>query len=302
MLGDMERKFRLMIFGFLVFSLVPFSVMDVGAIGMPGEMYAGTARNTITAGAVYTVSQTGPLVETLVGDPTAGTEGLQGLAFDSTGELYGTTVDGNIAPSVLLEISPTTGGVLDTLGIIEDSSGNQLKINDLSIQPGTDTIFGVTSSQDPTYGSGQLFTISYTSPPIATTVGPNNGLTSDETPIAFAPDGTLYMICNECSIGGGQKQLLTVNPTTGVIQTQVSLSTSVAVTGLGVRGDGTIFASTISGNSIHTISTTGTTTLVGVSDERYTDLTFLPIQDVPVGGTFIPIDQSALLLAGVQSV
>ena len=54
--------------------LVPFTMMDAYALAAPGDMYAGTGRNGPTDGAVFIASITGPIVETLVGDPTPGTD------------------------------------------------------------------------------------------------------------------------------------------------------------------------------------------------------------------------------------
>jgi len=160
-----------MIFGFLVLVLVPnFGMMDTFA-QTPGDMYASTARSSPTQGAVFVVSQTGPtLVETLVGDPTAvaGT-GLAGLAFDSTVKLYAVTAIGiNPGTSNLLEINPTNGALIQDFGTIVDSTTAIIRISDLSVQPGTDVIFGVTAGAFP---AGIIYTISRTTPPIATLVG-----------------------------------------------------------------------------------------------------------------------------------
>jgi len=302
-MGDMERKNSThhVIFSLLAITIILGAVQPAFA-ATPGDMYAGTGRVFSPEGVVYIVSQTGPIVETFVGDPTAGTDGLTSLAIDSTGKLFGTTLPpGGVAPSNLLQINPNDGSVILDFGTIEDPFGVQIRINDLAILPGFDAIVGVSSAQ---FGSGQLYGISQTSPPIANPVGPNNGLTNDETPIGFAPDGTLYMTCFNCaSIPGGQNQLLTVNPNTGAILTQVSLSQG-SMTGLGVRDDGVIFGT---GNvaalpfAIYTISTTGTVTLVGVTVERYGDLDFFPSSPT-VGGSDVSINTSALLLAGVQSI
>jgi len=40
----------------------------------------------------------------------------------------------------------------------------------------------------------------------------------------------------------------------------------------------------------------------GFPNSKFVTLSIETVHDVPIGGTFVPIDQSALLLAGVQSV
>jgi len=105
------------VFGLLLTMLVPFAMMDAYA-ATPGDLYASTKRASTTPGAIFIVSQSGPFVETFIGDPTAGTEGLVGIAFDSTGKLFGVTVDGATPPSHLLQINPDTGGVILDFGII----------------------------------------------------------------------------------------------------------------------------------------------------------------------------------------
>ena len=163
----------------------------------PGDMYGGATGGSLTPGLILLIDQnTGS--QTPIGDPT-GSDGIGGLVFDTTGRLFGTTItsggggsQGGPTPSDLIEINPVDGSLIQNIGVITDSfTGATLKINDLANHPGTNVMYGVTAASSTTQ-SGLLYTIDTTNA-VATLVG-NTGLLTDETAIAFSPDGTtLYM-------------------------------------------------------------------------------------------------------------
>jgi len=174
-------------------------------------------------------------------------------------------------------------------------------IQDLAVQPGTDILYGATQTTG-------IFPFSASLPELVTIDKITGIVTSKGTlNVEFSPDilasiafdpntGTLYAA--DCQIGA----LYTVNPTDGIIQTTVltDRDAGACATGLGVREDGTIFASV--GPKIYTISTAGDEVLVGIdpTGESILDLTFLPAEDV-VGGELIPIETTSLILASAQS-
>lgn len=121
----------------------------------------------------------------LVGRPV--TQGLSGLAATSTGALYASTfVTG--AGSSLIRIDPEDGSLLGSVAIV-GSLGTPLVVTDLAMQPGTDALYATTV---PTDGlAPDLFQIDVTTG-VATLVGDTGILSSGESAIGFAPDGTLY--------------------------------------------------------------------------------------------------------------
>ena len=69
---------------------------------------------------------------------------LSGLAFDSTGALYASTVRGDAPPitSTLIRIDPDTGALIAAIGPITDGPGGPaIAISDLAVQPATGTPF-----------------------------------------------------------------------------------------------------------------------------------------------------------------
>ena len=120
----------------------------------------------------------------LIGRPV--TQGLSGLAADSSGNLYASTVTG--AGSSLIHIDPQDGSLVGSLSIV-DSLGSPMTVTDLAMQPGTDVLFATTVIAD---GLNQkLYTVDVTTG-VATLVGDTGILSVGGGPIGFAPDGTLY--------------------------------------------------------------------------------------------------------------
>jgi len=262
-------------------------------VPVPGNMYGVEGNGSpVTPGGLNLVDQTDASL-TFVGDVvTPG--GLSGLTIDSTGAAYGSTVAGSQQPSDLVLINLDTGNLINNLGTITDPSGQILKIGDLAVQPGTDTIFGITANQQPlgAPSGGSLFTISNIDGS-AILVG-DTGINTNAG-LGFAPDGTLYMLETNPS------NLHTVDPTNAQILTSVAVADNWD--GLCVRADGTIFATQVGFSvgpfDLATVNpSTGDLSLIGSHDASLSDCDFVP---VVVGGEFLPIDSAALLLAGAQT-
>jgi outer membrane protein assembly factor BamB len=234
------------------------------------------------------VSQTTGAV-TIVGQP-AGVVRISGLAFDSTGTLFASTLipAGGFPPpsgprtSELITINPLTGALVTSNPITIGVGGPLLAIADLSVQPGTNTLFGVTNPDGPNGGPGDLYTINSHSG-VATLVG-NTGHFFNS--IAFAPNGTLYLAAENLGAMGPDAtttQLDIINPATGA--TLSSVPTLDFFGALGVRSDGTIFGGNGDLAQLFTINaTTGAETLIGSTGTNLVgDLAF---QTPDTGTTF----------------
>jgi hypothetical protein len=175
-------------------ALLAPAAIAAGTISTGTILYGGVGglppgEGSANVGALVIVDQTTAAL-TIVGAPEPGTR-LSGLAFDSTGALYGSTEGSALPPitSTLIRIDPDTGGLVSVVGPITDGPGGlAIGIADLTVQPGTDVLFGIRSPTDLHGGAGKLYTIDKTTA-VATLVG-NTPTRRDS--IAFAPDGTLY--------------------------------------------------------------------------------------------------------------
>jgi len=257
-----------------------------------GDMFGGTSNNAQTPGAVVLISQTDGS-QTFVGDPTV-TGGLSGIASDSSGRIFGSTVGGSGVQSNIIEINPNDGSLISSNPITVQ--GQAVKLQDLTAQPGTGTLFGYTEDDlafeeniitiDPSTGFGTLIGSPLNLPPSS----------NEDGSIGFAPDGTLYFL--ERSASGS---LHTLNPADGSVITSVANADNISTDALGVRSDGTIFVSLDTGSAqILTINPVdGTSTSIGSGTLGISDLDFLRCQTV--GGELLPIDSTALVLAGLQS-
>jgi len=210
-------------------------------------MYGANGNGTLNRGALVTINQANGQ-GTLVGTPVAGT-GLTGLAFHPTdGRLFASTVtSGN--PSNLIQINPDTGALIANIGLINDI-GTPLSIGDLSFQPSTGVLYGITSNAFS--GGGLLYTINLTTA-AATFIG-NTG-SGVGGGLGFAPDGTLYYI--------NSFVLDVISPTDGHVIS--SVPTDNYYDGLGVRpSDSVIFITPGNSDGVYTINpATGGTTFIG---------------------------------------
>ncbi len=214
-------------------------------------MYGSTAGD----GLVGIVDQTNGDF-TLLGDPTA-TGALSGLTFDTAGRLFGSVPADSSCCSSLIEINPSNGSLIATIGDIQTGAGGHLRIVDLAAQPSTSTLFGIDKN-------GVLYTIDKTTA-VATLVG-NTGLSKGG--IAFAPNGTLYLANTD-------SDLAQLDPATGAPIGPV-LNTGECIDGLGVRPtDGQLFATECDGNSIFRIDpVSGNATFIGSPNDDTADLAF----------------------------
>ena len=258
-------------------SIVVMGLMFALALPAAGQetMYGSTGGGT-PQGTLGTVDQTNGNF-TLIGDPTSGSrDNLVGISFDSTGRLFGVVVFFDSSGSTLIEINPNNGLLITTIGDIEDSSMNRLRIVDLATQPGSDALFGIDSN-------GKLWRINKDTA-VATLVG-DTGIARGG--IAFAPDGTLYL-------ASVSNELVRLDPATGLpIGTPLDLTD--CIDGLAVRpSDGALFGTACDSNDIYRIdAATGALTLLGSPDNDTTDLAF---KLAPLGVRAPTLSPAALLM------
>jgi len=298
------EKTVLSLFTFALLStmLIPFAMMDAYAVPAPDTLFGGVARNAVQdTGSLVTIVQT-DASQTLVG--VSGLQAISGLAFGLDERLFAVEpCQGFCVFSTLSELNPNTGAVINTIGQITLTGVGDVKISDLANQPGTDILFGVTSAGDVNFDSGTIVTIDKTNAQITSVIG-SLGIFGDVTPIAFAPDGTFYSSCGNCG-----PNLLVVDPTNANILSTIPLlpNPGNGLDSLAVRSDGTVFGDG-RGNgfaplTLYSINpVTGQTTAIGNGLRELGDIDFFPLDDIIIGGELIPLDTTALLLAGVQSI
>lgn len=230
-------------------------------------LFGGTSGES--GGELGTVNQTNADF-TLIGDPTANGP-LAAIAINSAGEMFGSNNAGGMGSSgVLIRINPATGQLLGTVGTIVDSADQLgLTVTDFTFQPGTDILFGITSSSGDSK-AGNLYTIDTTTG-VATLVG-DTGL--ERGGLAFAPDGTLYL-----ATVGGSPVIAQIDPATAaVIGTPQPMT--IGIDALAVRPtDGVIFGKRADSSELFTIDpTNGAVTFIGSddSDSSVASLTFGP--------------------------
>ena len=221
-------------------------------------LYGGVGNSATSPGAVVIIDQsTG--AGTVLGTPNnAG--GITGFAFNSLGQLFA-TVSPPGGSAFLEQIDPVT---FTEIGSPVSLSADP-NIGDLTFQPNTDILFGVSNNRSS--APGTIYTINTTTG-VETLIG--NPASGTGGGLAFAPDGTLYY---------ANFTLFTLDPTNASVITQVALTPSLVIDGLGIRADGVLFANVGQGNdSIYTIDpATGASTLVGGigGGNRVSDLDFL---------------------------
>ncbi len=254
-------------------------------------------------GALVTINPTTGAV-TVIGVPDGGTL-ISGLAFQSNGALWGSTQNGGgmlppgsqTTSSNLIQINPITGAPISSSPI--EVGSTPVSISDLATQPGTNTIFGLQSPNDPNFtGTANLYRISTTG--AATLVG-NTGVFFGA--IAFAPNGTLYMTsadlvgvstapaiyaCPAAAPDDYNCALDTLNPATGAILT--SVMTADFYSALGISNGGVIWAATGAGDlgpgtgqffaGVSTLTTTGAATFIGNTGTNFVgDIAFAPVPE-----------------------
>jgi hypothetical protein len=221
-------------------------------------------------GALCIVNQTTGAV-TIVGHPISNPPitRISGLSFEPVGYLYASTLTpaGGFPPpsgprvSNLISLNPSNGALLLSMPIVKGAGGPQLSIADLATQPGTNTLYGITTPDGPAGGPGDLYSIN-PGTGVATLIG-NTGFFFNT--IAFAPDGTLYLSAANLDFSTGMekdKALKTISPFTAAVLT--SVPTTDFFGALAIRSDGKIFGGTGDQHKLFTINpTTGAETLIG---------------------------------------
>jgi len=265
-------------------SAVAFLAVASGQASAGVIMYGGLGGHGVGAtppsqddGSLVIIDQN-TAATTVVGHP-AGVARLTGIAFDLSGDLFGSTLGAIVFPpppgpgfSDLIEINPDNGSLIKDFGPIT-ASGTKLAIADLAVQPGTGVLYGISGPQAAgPLAAGLLYTIN-TSTGIATLVG-NTGHSFGS--IAFAPDGTLYMTAADFAGDGPlNPALLTLDPANA--STITSISPTDFFGALGIRPtDGVIFGGSGDTGNIFTINpVNGSETLVGNTGLRFAgDLDF----------------------------
>jgi hypothetical protein len=244
--------------------------------GLGGHAAGGGSTND---GALVTVDQATADI-TLVGHP-AGVAKLTGIAFDTDGSLFGSTLGAIPFPpppspstSTLIRINPDSGALISTVGpIVDGPNGPAISMADLAMQPGTDVLFGIRSEIDGLGGAGKLYTINKASG-VATLVGNTGHMFGS---IAFAPTGTLYLSAADLgATGPTNASLKTLNPANAAIVSSVPTANFFGA--LGVRPtDGVIFGGDGDNGTIVTVNAvTGAETLLsGTTGQNFVgDLDF----------------------------
>jgi hypothetical protein len=297
----MERRFSLPITTAMCIALLSVVATKTDA----ATIYAGLGgQNGISTnnGALGTINPANGAV-TVTGTP-AGVHAISGLAFDSSGNLWGSTQNGGgVFPppgpsttSDLVQINPQTGGLISS--VLITVAGVPISIADLAVQPSTNMIFGIQSPNDANFtGQANLYIISTTG--AATLVG-NTGVFFGA--IAFAPNGTLYMTSADLngtvptifpcpSVDPDQTNcaLNTLNPATAA--TLTSVATSDFYGALGISNTGVIWAGNGGGElgpgagqffaGVSTLDpATGLATFIGNTGTNFVgDIAFAPVPE-----------------------
>src|SRR5580765_8476288 len=160
--------------------LVILAFTATARAGVPSALYGGNGGHnngdSVNDGWLVVVDENTAAVSP-VGHPDS-VKRLSGIAFNSAGALYGTTLTGGGFPppppsmiSHLIRINPDTGAQIADIGPITDGPGGPaISISDLSFQPCTDVLYGVRAPVDGLGGEGNIYTINTTTG-VATLVG-----------------------------------------------------------------------------------------------------------------------------------
>jgi len=273
---------------------IPATATQILSGGL-GGVNNGASTND---GALVTVSQTTGAVTIVghpIGTPPDTISRISRVAFDSAGNLFGSTLypAGGFPPpsgprsSNLITLNPSNGALITSTPIT--AGGINLSIADLAIQPGTNTLFGITNPDGAGVGPGNLYSINKGTG-VATLIG-NTGKFFDT--IAFAPNGTLYLAAADLSMGPVNSTLETINPMNAMVLS--SVATTDFFGALAVRSDGTIFGGNGDKHQLFTIDPiTGVETLIG--DTGTTFIGGLAFSTPETGTTF---NLMAIALAGL---
>ena len=185
----------------------------------------------------------------LIGD--TGFDRLAGIAFDSTGTLYGVSGGSTHPPSTLLTIDPTNGQAT-VIGLISDTvqGVDGLRFNSQGV------LYGV--SWDNTVSVGKLLTIDPSNGDVLTSltlVGSGDSFCSG---IAFDPLDVLYG--SRGNSGGRTEDIDLIDPVTGVLTPLGPLEATIS--DVAFAPDGTLYASRPTGDLYSIDPITGAKTLL----------------------------------------
>jgi hypothetical protein len=256
---------RAAVLGSLLLCLIvtPSTATTLTMYGGLGGHANGDSTND---GSLAVIDQTTGAV-TVIGHPS-GVARLSGLTFDLSGNLFGVTQGAFPFPPVtppsdshLVQINSSTGALISNIGAVTDANV-AINIADLATQPGTGNLYGVRGPNDGGNGQGLLYTINKTTG-AATLIGDTSSFFDS---IAFAPDGTLYLIAADLDFSNGNiinPRLETLNPANAGLLTTVGLSQYYGAFGIRPT-DGVLFAGNGDQAQLFTLDpVTGAQTLVG---------------------------------------
>jgi sugar lactone lactonase YvrE len=263
----------------------------------PGAMYIVTGdqdNDNLDDGALALVDYPGTGDVTQIGSEIADLvdrRSLPGMAFDSTGRLFvaaqgSTPQSQGVGDPILLEIDPATAEIISNKGVVTDeNTGTAMRVRDLAMQ--NNVLYAVGEDGN---GLNAFFTIN-TNTAIASPINTDLELNG----LAITPDGTFYV-----TERFGQGDLYTLNPNNGVTTFVADLET--IMDGLGANSQGQLFGTETGPDSVHLIDISdGTDVTVGAVGENPSDVDFFPVQKDVVGGEFLQIETTSLLLTGTQS-
>ena len=276
----MERKFRLMIFGFLVFALVPnFVTMDAYAI-TPDVRALDSSTNRII--------QIDPTTGMILGGfatPDPGIELISGLTFAEGGSTLLFQNDSPLGnPANLYRLNPSNGAVLNTHSMIPAPSNQRggLSFETGAGVAGVDAIFAIMN------GFGVDRQDGYNGP-VSTHFGP-----APFFPGALGGDdaGRHFVYSNN--------RIEEFNPLVPNAPPINSFPSPGSLTGLAFEGTN-LYAT--DGTNLWTLNPNNGA-IISVVQVTGVSLTGLAARQAPitVGGSDVSINTSALLLAGVQSI
>ena len=234
------RPLCLLVGALVIASAIPRTNADIVLYGSSGN------ANASGGGRLYQIDVTTQMV-TLVGD--TGFDRLGGIAFDSSGVLYGVS-GGSGAQSTLLTIDPTTGAA-NVIGQVSDPNIN---IDGLRFDA-QDVLYG--SAYQSALGVGVLVTVDPSNANILsslTLMGSGNSFCAG---IAFDSNGALYASRGNAS--GRNEDLDLVNQTTGSLTPVGGLDTVLSDI---VFDTGTLYGSSPNGDLFSIDSSTGAKTFL----------------------------------------
>ena len=251
---------------------------SAGTITMFGGLGGHANGDSTNDGSLAVIDQTTGAV-TVIGHP-AGVSRLSGITFDLSGNLFGVTQGAFPFPPVtppsasqLVRINSNNGALLSNVPVTDNGVG--INIADLATQPGTGTLYGVRGPNDGLNGQGFLYRIDKTTG-AATQIGDTSSFFDS---IAFAPDGTLYLIAADLDFVTGNiinPRLETLNPANAGLLTTVGLAQYYGAFGIRPT-DGVLFAGNGDAAQLFTLNPgTGAETLIGSTGRTFVgDIAFL---------------------------